>query len=77
MAVVKKLTWYGDSRGVILPKAFLDQLGLDEQAEVELSLEQDRIVVVPHRYATEPEFRAAAKRVLTKHRRSLERLAKR
>jgi antitoxin component of MazEF toxin-antitoxin module len=76
MAVIKRLTKLGDSRAVVLPKAFLDQLDLREHAEVELTLEQDRIIVAPHRYATSGEAVASAKRMMTKHRRSLEKLAK-
>jgi antitoxin component of MazEF toxin-antitoxin module len=76
MAVVKRLTRLGDSRAVVLPKAFLDQLGLDEQAEVELTLEKNRIIVAPHRYATDTEAKASAKRMMAKHRTSLARLAK-
>jgi antitoxin component of MazEF toxin-antitoxin module len=76
MAVIKKLTRSGDSRAVVLPKVFLDQLGIGDDAEVELTLEQDRIIVAPHRYATDAEFKASAKRMMTKHRKSLEKLAK-
>jgi antitoxin component of MazEF toxin-antitoxin module len=77
MPVVKKLTRLGDSRAVVLPKPFLDQLALDDpNAEVEITLEQNRIVVTPHRYATDAEFRASAKRVATKHRKSLDRLGR-
>ena len=77
MPLVKKLTNVGGSRAVVLPKAFLDQLALDDpNAEVELTLEAERIIVAPHRYATDVEVRASATRIMKKHRRSLERLAK-
>jgi len=49
---------------------------LSEHAEVELTLEQDRIIVAPHRSATNEEARASAKRMIAKHRRSLEKLAR-
>lgn len=78
MAVVKRLTRIGDSRAVILPKPFLDQLALDDpDAEVEVSLEKGRIIVAPHRYATNDEFQTAARRVLANRRGLLKRLAKR
>lgn len=76
MAVVKNLVKLGDSRAVVLPKVFLDQLELSEHGEVEVSLEHDRIIVAPHRYATDGEARAAGKRVMAKHRKVIERLAK-
>jgi len=49
MAVIKRLVRLGDSRAVVLPKPFLEQLDLDESEEVELMLEQDRIVIRAHR----------------------------
>ena len=49
MAVVRKLQNIGGSRGVILPRAFLDQLALADDAQVEVSLEGDHIVIAPHR----------------------------
>jgi antitoxin component of MazEF toxin-antitoxin module len=61
---------------VVLPKAFLDQLDLGETGEVELTLEQNRIVIAPHRYAADAEFKQSAKRMLKKHGKSLERLSK-
>lgn len=76
VAVIKRLTRLGDSRAVVLPKPFLDQLDLGEHGEVELTLEQDRIVISPHRYATPDEFKASANRIIKKHRKALERLAK-
>jgi hypothetical protein len=55
----------------------LDQLSLsDPNAEVEIALEQDRIVVTRHHYATAGEFKASADRVANKHRKALERLGK-
>ena len=77
MALVKKLVRIGDSRALVLPKPFLDQLGLtDPNAEVEVELEQERIVITAHRYATDAEFRASAKRMSAKHKRSLDRLGR-
>jgi antitoxin component of MazEF toxin-antitoxin module len=75
--LVKKLTNVGGSRAVLLPKPFLDQLALnDPQAEVELTVEADRIILTPHRYATDEKVAAAAKRMMAKHKKALERLAK-
>jgi antitoxin component of MazEF toxin-antitoxin module len=77
MPVVKRLTNLGGSRGIVLPKPFLDQLALDEHGEFEITLERDRIVLTPHRHATDAEFTASADRVVTKRRGLIERLAKR
>lgn len=77
MPVVKKLTNLGGSRGIVLPKPFLDQLALDENGELEITLETNRIVLTPHRYATKAEFTASADRVVAKRRGLLARLARR
>ena len=44
-----RLIRIGNSRGVRLPKAIIDQVGLDD--EVELRVEEQRLVIVP---ATRP-----------------------
>jgi antitoxin component of MazEF toxin-antitoxin module len=77
LPVVKKLTNLGGSRGIVLPKPFLDQLVLDAHGELEIALERDRIVLTPHRHATDPDFTASADGVVTKRRGLIERLAKR
>ena len=46
----------------------LDQFG-PHPAEVELTLDQDRIIIAPYRYATSEEAGASAKRMIAKHRR--------
>lgn len=77
MALVRKLMNLGGSRGVVLPKPFLDQLAIAEGGEVEISIEADRIVIEPHRYATNAEFKASAHRVIGKRRGLIKRLSKR
>jgi antitoxin component of MazEF toxin-antitoxin module len=53
MALIRRPLNIGGSRGVIIPKAFLAQLAIDERADaVEMALDGDRIVVVPHRPTT-------------------------
>jgi antitoxin component of MazEF toxin-antitoxin module len=75
MPVVKKLTNLGGSRGIVLPKPFLDQLALDENGELEIALEKGRIVLTPHRHATNAEFKSSADRVFEKRRGLVARLA--
>ena len=67
----------GGSKSVVLPKPFLDQLGLDQHDEVEISLVNQSIVVTAHRYATDDAVRASTARAIAKRRPVLERLAKR
>lgn len=49
MPVVRKLQNIGGSRGVILPRAFLDQLALEDDSQVEISLKGDEIWITAHR----------------------------
>lgn len=76
MPVVKKLTRIGNSRGVILPQPILDQLNWGEDAEVEIRIKGDALIIEPHRYATGEEFSSRADKVLRKRRKLYERLVK-
>jgi antitoxin component of MazEF toxin-antitoxin module len=76
MAYVKRLSPLGGSKALVIPKVFLDQIGVDEHQEVEIEMEGDRMVVTAHRYASDAAFTRSVKRVMTKHRKSLERLAR-
>jgi len=77
MPLIKTLFASGGSKAVTLPKAFLEQLGItDDDAEVAITLEGDRIVITRHRYASPEEFKRTADRVLTRRRRALAKLAK-
>jgi antitoxin component of MazEF toxin-antitoxin module len=56
--MIKKLTRTGNSVALVLDKPLLDQLGLDENAEVELSTNGQVLVVTPKRsVARERKFR--------------------
>ncbi len=76
MAYVKQLSKVGNSAALIIDRPFLEQLDLSIGAEVEVSVENDSIVVRPHRYANDASVKASATRMLSKHRKSLERLAR-
>lgn len=74
--VVKKLMRLGGSKAVVLPAVFLQQLDVSETDEVELTLTTDGVLISPHRYATRDEAADSRKRMIAKHRRSLERLGR-
>jgi antitoxin component of MazEF toxin-antitoxin module len=76
MPFVKKLARFGNSSAVVIDRPFLRQLDLGPDAEVEVSLESDAIVIRPHRYATDKQARAAGRKVLRGRRGLMERLAK-
>jgi antitoxin component of MazEF toxin-antitoxin module len=76
MPLVKKLTRMGNSTGLILDRPILQQVDIEPDAEVEVSVENNSIVIRPHRYASDEKARAAGRKVIQNRRRLLERLSK-
>jgi antitoxin MazE len=76
MPLVKKLVAVGNSQGVVLDKSILQMVNLAPNDEVEISVEDSRIVITAHRYMGEDKFRSAADRAFAKHGKALKRLAK-
>jgi antitoxin component of MazEF toxin-antitoxin module len=66
--MIKKLTRTGNSIALVLDKPMLEALGLDENAEVEVSTNGQVIVVTPKRSAVrERRFRDAADKINRKY----------
>jgi antitoxin component of MazEF toxin-antitoxin module len=66
--MIKKLTRTGNSVALILDKPLLEELGLDENAEVEVSTNGQVIVVTPKRSAArDHRFRKAADKINRKY----------
>ena len=66
--MIKKLTRTGNSVALILDKPLLEQLGLDENAEVELSTNGQVLVVTPKRGAArDRRFRKSAGKISQKY----------
>jgi antitoxin component of MazEF toxin-antitoxin module len=66
--MIKKLTRTGNSVAVVLDKPLLEELGLDENAEVEVSTNGQVIVITPKRNsARDRKFRKAADKVNRKY----------
>jgi antitoxin component of MazEF toxin-antitoxin module len=76
MSVIKKLTRLGGSKAVVLPQAFLQQLEVTETDEVELTMTDRGVLITAHRYATKDESDASRRRMVARHRKSLERLGR-
>jgi antitoxin MazE len=76
MPLVKKLVAVGNSQGVVLDKSILQMVNLEPNAEVEISVEDSRIVITPHRYMGEEKFRVASERAFARHGKALKRLAR-
>lgn len=73
----KKLTRTGNSVALIIDKPLLEQLGLDEDAEVELSTNGDVLVVTPIRDAARRRrFRKSAEKINAKYAGLFRRLSK-
>jgi antitoxin component of MazEF toxin-antitoxin module len=76
MPFVKKLSRLGNSTGLILDRPILQQVDIAPDSEVEVSVENNAIVIRPHRYANDEEARAAGRKVLRRRRALLETLSK-
>ena len=62
--MIKKLTRTGNSIALVLDKPLLEELGLDENAEVEVSTNGQVIVITPKRGAArDRKFRKAVDKV--------------
>ena len=66
--MIKKLTRTANSVAVVLDKPLLEELGLDENAEVEVSTNGQVIVITPKRNsARDRKFRKAVDKVNRKY----------
>ena len=66
--MVKKLTKTGNSLALVLEKPLLQQLGIDEDTELELSTNGDVLVVTPVRSRSrERKFRGAVEKINRKY----------
>ncbi len=66
--MIKKLTRTGNSVALVLDKPLLEELGLDENSEVELSTNGQILVVTPRRESSrERKFRKAVDKINRKY----------
>ena len=64
----KKLTRTGNSVALVLDKPLLEELGLDETSEVEVSTNGELLVVTPLRDAArEEKFKRSAEKIAAKY----------
>ncbi len=74
---IKKLTKTGNSLALVLDKPLLQQLGIDEETELEISTNGDALVVSPvRRSAHERKVRKAAETINERYAGLFERLSK-
>ena len=66
--MIKKLTRTGNSIALVLDKPLLEELGLEENAEVEVSTNGQVIVITPRRSsARDRKFRKAVDKINRKY----------
>ena len=64
----KKLTRTGNSLALVLDKPLLEQLGIDEDTDLEISTNGDVLVITPERgRAREKKFRKAVEKINKKY----------
>lgn len=75
--MIKKLTRTGNSLALVLDKPLLEQLGINEKTELEISTNGDVLVVTPVRDAArERKFRKAMEKVNRRYAGLFRRLSK-
>ena len=66
--MIKKLTRTGNSVALVLDKPLLEELGLDEDSEVEVSTNGQILIVTPKRNSSrERRFRKSADKINRKY----------
>ena len=76
MPLIKKLSRVGNSSAILLDKPLLKQLDLEPDSEVEVRVQENAIVITPHRYLATDKTQRIGRRIAAKRRKALERLAK-
>lgn len=72
----KSLTKIGSSLGIIIDKSILDLLRITADTPLEVTTDGDRLVLQPIRTVNDAAARASYRRVASRHRKSLKKLAK-
>lgn len=75
--MIKQLTKVGNSQALILDKAILELVGLEENGEVQLTVDNGSIIVTPAnpKPIDDERFQACLDRVVKERREVLRRLA--
>jgi antitoxin component of MazEF toxin-antitoxin module len=76
MALVKRFTRHGNSAGLIFDQPIMKQMGWDVGSEVEIRVQDEKLILTSHRYADDNAVKEATKRMIKRHRKSLERLSR-
>lgn len=75
--MTKKLTVVGNSLGIIIEKPILDLLGISKDTPLEIITDGTRLIIEPQtKNERAAHIRAATKRVMKNHEKTLRELAK-
>lgn len=75
--MTKKLTTVGNSLGIIIEKPILDLLGISKDTPLEMITDGTRLIIEPQtKDERRSQIRAATKRVIKNHDKTLQELAK-
>jgi antitoxin component of MazEF toxin-antitoxin module len=76
VALIKRLTPVGNSKGFVVDQPILNILGWDSSTEVEFQVKGEQLILTPHRYAEPGEVAESAKRMIARHGKSLDKLGR-
>jgi antitoxin MazE len=74
--MVKKLARIGNSLGIIIERPILELLKVDESTPLELTTDEDVLVIRPMRDSHRTRVRASTKKMVNAHAQTLRKLAK-
>jgi antitoxin component of MazEF toxin-antitoxin module len=75
--MIKQLRKVGNSNALILDRAIMEMVGLQERGEVQLTVSNGSLILTPAnpRPVSDEQFRRALDRIVARRRRALKRLA--
>jgi len=76
MPLVKKVTKHGNSAGVIFDQPILKQLGWEVGTEIEVNVRDSKLILTRRQYANDDDVRTTTQKLIAKHRKALERMAR-
>jgi antitoxin component of MazEF toxin-antitoxin module len=76
MALTKRLSRVGNSAGLTFDQPILKQVGWEIGTEVEIKVDGEQLILKPHRFPDPGEVDASARRMVDRHRKSLDKLGR-
>jgi antitoxin component of MazEF toxin-antitoxin module len=76
MAFTKRLSRVGNSAGLTFDQPILRMVGWEIGTEVEIKVDGEQLILTPQRYARPGEIDDSARRMITRHRKSLDKLGR-